>query len=447
MSDGRLYNVAISEAGTCAIEECNNTSTSFATFVLPIGSESEEIKSQNKIAFEQVQNAVQDTTNNGKIPTICVNVLVANAFLLASGVTIDDTEINIAHDMFKMVVNSDGSSTVETIESTSNIATRELKVGTNLSAADKAYNLETIDLYKHGKALVSFKPSTSDELIIFPYYTNGEFRYTTVTEGGSITIGLKCDSSGNVTTNYYTYPIDSTLSTTSKNAIQNKVVTAALDTKVDKVSGKQLSTEDFTTALKTKLEGLNNYDDTDIENALSSLQTQFNTLVSGNASDAINSFNEIIAFLNGIGDSENFNSIIAAIEQQIAGKQDTISDLATIREGADKGATAIQQVKTINGESIVGEGDLQIATKVELQTLQNEVIANEEVIAHAFDDVNNKIAAINENVKGEAATKVEFQEAINSVTNTIVENEEITAAAIVDLNNRIAALEAALLNQ
>lgn len=36
-------------------------------------------------------------------------------------------------------------------------------------------------------------------------------------------------------------------------------VTNMLASKVDKVSGKQLSTNDFTTALKTKLEGLSNY--------------------------------------------------------------------------------------------------------------------------------------------------------------------------------------------
>jgi hypothetical protein len=117
---------------------------------------------------------------------------------------------------------------------------------------------------------------------------------------------------------------------------------SAWNNKVDKETGKGLSTEDFTTALKTKLEGLSNYDDTEIENALSSLQTQINTLVSGNASDAINSFNEIIAFLDGVKDTEDLEGIIASIEQQIAGKQDAISDLETIRDGASKGATSVQ---------------------------------------------------------------------------------------------------------
>lgn len=101
--------------------------------------------------------------------------------------------------------------------------------------------------------------------------------------------------------------------------------------KVDKVTGKQLSTEDFTTALKQKLECLSNYNDTEINAAVSSLQTQLNTLVSGNANDAINSFNEIIAFLDGIKDNQDLSSIIASIEQQIASKMDkvTLANVAT----------------------------------------------------------------------------------------------------------------------
>lgn len=112
--------------------------------------------------------------------------------------------------------------------------------------------------------------------------------------------------------------------------------------KVDKVIGKGLSTEDFTTALKSKLEGLSNYDDTALSNALATLRSDFDKLVSGDSTTAIKTFNEIIAFLDGIADTEDLASIIASIEQQIAGKQATITDLATIREGASKGATAVQ---------------------------------------------------------------------------------------------------------
>lgn len=50
--------------------------------------------------------------------------------------------------------------------------------------------------------------------------------------------------------------VDDSLSATSVNPIQNKVVTTALDSKVDKVTGKVLSSNDYTTEEKTKLSGI-----------------------------------------------------------------------------------------------------------------------------------------------------------------------------------------------
>lgn len=101
------------------------------------------------------------------------------------------------------------------------------------------------------------------------------------------------------------------------------------DNKVDKVSGKQLSTEDFTSALKTKLEGLSNYDDTELSEAISTLRGDFDKLVSGDTTTAIKTFNEVIAFLDGVQDTQDLSSIIASIEQQIAGKMDKVT-LATV---------------------------------------------------------------------------------------------------------------------
>lgn len=49
-------------------------------------------------------------------------------------------------------------------------------------------------------------------------------------------------------------PVDSELSPTSENPVQNKVINSALADKVDKEIGKGLSTNDYTTAEKTKLE-------------------------------------------------------------------------------------------------------------------------------------------------------------------------------------------------
>lgn len=55
-----------------------------------------------------------------------------------------------------------------------------------------------------------------------------------------------------------------------------------VDNKVDKVSGKGLSTVDFTTAYETKLKGLSNYNDTIIKNDIDAINTKINTMFSFN---------------------------------------------------------------------------------------------------------------------------------------------------------------------
>lgn len=244
------------------------------------------------------------------------------------------------------------------------------------------------------------------------------------------TTAFELHSDGNVesTSMLYTAPsIDDALSSTSTNSVQNKVITAALNNKIDKVTGKGLSTEDFTTTLKTKLESLTNYDDTAIQNAVNGLTIQLNTLVNGDASIAIESFNEIIAFLNGVEDSESLDSIIAYIEQQIAGKQDKL--------------VSGTNIKTINGESILGEGN--IVVNVDLSTLatKEEVMTNEEVSASAFGDLDDRVKAIDNILKVITVTKEELNTEVDNINenfNTIInDNEEVTAAAFNDLNERI----------
>lgn len=51
-------------------------------------------------------------------------------------------------------------------------------------------------------------------------------------------------------------------------------ISALQNGKVDKVTGKQLSTEDFTTTEKNKLAGLSNYDDTQVQADIAALQTR-----------------------------------------------------------------------------------------------------------------------------------------------------------------------------
>lgn len=51
-----------------------------------------------------------------------------------------------------------------------------------------------------------------------------------------------------------------------------------LNTKVDKVSGKGLSTNDYTTAEKTKLAELSNYDDTAIKEQITDIETSIGSI-------------------------------------------------------------------------------------------------------------------------------------------------------------------------
>lgn len=65
---------------------------------------------------------------------------------------------------------------------------------------------------------------------------------------------------------------DITKQTDLQNELQD--IKDVVNTKVDKVNGKQLSTEDYTTPEKQKLAGLSNYDDSALRKYVESLEEQ-----------------------------------------------------------------------------------------------------------------------------------------------------------------------------
>lgn len=185
--------------------------------------------------------------------------------------------------------------------------------------------------------------------------------------------------------------VDDNLSVESINPVQNKVITDAfsninttltseLNKKVDKVYGKGLSAEDFTTTLKCKLESLENYNDTSLKNDIETLQKRLNTLVNNNVSDAIDSFNEIVKFLEGVSKSEDLDGIIYNIEQQISDKQNIL--------------VSSKNIKTVNGNSLLGEGDLYIQTDIpiddELSSTSNNPVKNS-VITNKITNFGSRI--------------------------------------------------------
>lgn len=54
----------------------------------------------------------------------------------------------------------------------------------------------------------------------------------------------------------------------------NRIIDGKIAEKVDKVTGKGLSTNDFTNGYKNKLDTLENYDDTDIKTDITNIKTE-----------------------------------------------------------------------------------------------------------------------------------------------------------------------------
>ncbi len=193
--------------------------------------------------------------------------------------------------------------------------------------------------------------------------------------------------------------LDDSLNAESTNGVQNKVITKALDNKVDKIEGKQLSTEDFTTVLKEKLCGLTPYDDTTVVQSINNLRSQLDSIINGNSTTAIETFNEVIAFLKNIEDTSNLEGIIGAIQLEISNKY---------------------------------------------CNLQNEIITNEEITAAFLVNLNNRIKKITSDILN-LSSKEELSNIQIELTEKGIINEEITAAALVDLNNKIEDLKSRLL--
>lgn len=149
-----------------------------------------------------------------------------------------------------------------------------------------------------------------------------------------------------------------------------------LDGKVDKVSGKGLSTNDLTTELLNKLNSLENYDDTAVRNLIKGISSRIDTLVGESASEAIDNFNEILSFLNGITDTQTLQGLLSKLKSEferllankvdkVSGKQLSTNDYTTaektklsgIEEGAQK--NTVTGIKG-NAESSYRTGDVNL---------------------------------------------------------------------------------------
>lgn len=134
-----------------------------------------------------------------------------------------------------------------------------------------------------------------------------------------------------------------------------------IEEKVDKVEGKQLSTEDFTSELKGKLEGLSNYDDTKLKNDLE------------------------------------------ALKGKVDDKQDHIEDLEEIRNGARLGSTALQSHQDIS----------HLATKEEVNAANEKQDEDIAALGEARKNLSSQIADNKSRIDATATNVIKLTEELD----------------------------------
>ena len=209
--------------------------------------------------------------------------------------------------------------------------------------------------------------------------------------------------------------VDSEMSDTSENAVQNKIVKAYIDNAVEDVAID-------TNGLATKEELNSKQDKIDDLDAIRSGATKGATALQSYTEKYTGTITGIT--MNGVSKGTsgvvNLGTVITA-HQDISSKQDKLISGTNIR--------------TINGQSILGSGDITIEGGGGGGSSSGDSSDSdaEAVIAAAFNDLNNRI----DEDKASYATKADLAKDVAAVVAEIENREEVTAAALADLNARV----------
>lgn len=163
------------------------------------------------------------------------------------------------------LLSNDGNVTIEDIAPPENLEIRQLRISSNLSDEDKAYNIETVQKYKEGKVLIVLPDEQSDDSItvsrmvapffvdIYPEGSNvlAVFSFVVLQSGNvddiadrgqMVVAAVKVYSDGH-TLSAGAGLYDAEMSDTSTLAVRNKVIKAYVDGLVALLSTKEELTE------------------------------------------------------------------------------------------------------------------------------------------------------------------------------------------------------------
>ena len=192
--------------------------------------------------------------------------------------------------------------------------------------------------------------------------------------------------------------VDSSLSSSSTNPVQNKVINTALNNKVDKVSGKQLSTNDYTTTEKNKLAGIASGAEVN-QNAYANIKVGSTTIAADAKSDTL----ELVAGTNVTltPDTTNDKVTITAKDTTYSAATQSTAGLMSATDkkkldGIASNANNYTHPSTHPASMITQDSTHRFVTDVEKQTYADKYTKNE---------INNKLSSLEKNTDWKEAVE------------------------------------------
>lgn len=229
---------------------------------------------------------------------------------------------------------------------------------------------------------------------------------------------------------------------TDETVYSSKKTTDELNNKVDKVEGKELSSNDFTDEEKTKLSELNNYDDTNLSNKVTELESTIPSTIASEISKIVAEAPENFDTLKEMSDwiTEHEDSASAMNSAIQSNKTDIETEIAE-RKSAD---TSLQN--QINNKVDANHThDDRYYTETEIDAkLSNKVdkVSGKQLSTNDYtNEDKNKLAGI-----AEGANKTTVDTALSTSSTNPVQNKVVTtkinaiSTEVTNLGNQIASL-------
>lgn len=232
-----------------------------------------------------------------------------------TGLKIDDEEYGIPSAEFEIEKNDDGKlvkikfgeeeykvDTLEELEKSTQVIPGDEKPVTGNAVYEALEEKSEVEAVVENGLLKELKVDGENyelplvDFEIFETEQSGERELKAIRVNGILYV-VKGGSGGSL-------DVDSSLKSDSENPVQNKVIYNALLEKVEKVAGKGLSTNDFTNEDKTKLDDLENYNDTEIRDLITTAQrtaTEAKNIAQGRASSFVfETFDDMVSSLETV---------------------------------------------------------------------------------------------------------------------------------------------------